>query len=161
METPTNDFVVSPLDPTLGMTTSSTIRSIVRALERPIKSAIIPDLTIVRDLVPEPMQDLTLSILENHAMWNQLNSFRDDVNSRRESTTMMENIVVGTTTAVSGGLTVGYVIWLIRGGSLLATMMSVMPTWISFDPLPVMDRFEEDDLIEDEESLASIVTGGR
>jgi hypothetical protein len=38
-------------------------------------------------------------------------------------------------------------------------MMSVMPTWISFDPLPVMDQFEDDELIEDEESLASIVTG--
>lgn len=130
-------------------------------IERPIASAILPDLNVVGELVPEPMHDLTLSILQNHAMWNQFNSFRDDVNSRRESTTLMENIVVGTTTAVSGGLTVGYVIWLIRGGSLLATMMSVMPTWISFDPLPVMDQFEEGDLIEDEESLASIVTGGK
>jgi hypothetical protein len=118
-----------------------------------------PDLVAVSELVPEPVHDLTLSILQNHTMWNQLNSFRDDLNSHRESTTLMENIVVGTTTAVSGGLTVGYVIWLIRGGSLLATMMSVMPTWISFDPLPVMDQFEDDELIEDEESLASIVTG--
>ncbi len=80
-------------------------------------------------------------------MWNQLNSFRDDLDSRRESTTMMENIVVGTTTAVSGGLTVGYVIWLIRGGSLLATMMSVMPTWISFDPLLSWISSRKDDLI--------------
>ncbi len=35
------NFVVSPLDPTLGMTTSSTIGSIVRAIERPIASTII------------------------------------------------------------------------------------------------------------------------
>lgn len=158
-QSPVSEFVASPLEPLLPGATTSTIRNIVRAIERPIASAMFPDLVAVSELVPEPVHDLTLSILENHVMWNQLNSFRDDLNSHRESTTLMENIVVGTTTAVSGGLTVGYVIWLIRGGSLLATMMSVMPTWISFDPLPVMDQFEDDDLIEDEESLASIVTG--
>jgi parallel beta-helix repeat protein len=158
-QTAVAEFVATPLEPLLPETTTSTVRNIVRAIERPLASAMFPDLVAVSELVPEPVHDLTLSILQNHTMWNQLNSFRDDLNSHRESTTLMENIVVGTTTAVSGGLTVGYVIWLIRGGSLLATMMSVMPTWISFDPLPVMDQFEDDELIEDEESLASIVTG--
>ena len=70
----------------------------------------------------------------------------------------MEKIVVGTTTAVTEGLTVGYVIWLIRGGSLLATMVSIVPSWMPFDPLPVMEHFEEELQEEDQESLVSIVS---
>jgi hypothetical protein len=156
-----DEFFSNPLEPLVDLARDIGARRITRAIERPIASAILSELSAVADLIPDPVQDLTLSILENHVMWNQLNSFRDDLNSHRESTALIENIVVGTTTAVSGGLTVGYVIWLIRGGSLLATMMSIMPSWISFDPLPVMDQFEEEELTEDTESLASIVSGRR
>ena len=155
----TDDFFSGSIEPLVNFAGDFGGRRITRVAARPIASAILSELAAVAELIPDPVQDLTLSILENHVMWNQLNSFRDDLNSQRESTALVENIVVGTTTAVSGGLTVGYVIWLIRGGSLLATMMSVMPSWISFDPLPVMDQFEEEQLDEDTESLASIVSG--
>lgn len=103
--------------------------------------------------------DLAEAVLRNQTLWDGLDTLRDSLNEQHESAVTLENIVVGTTTAVTGSLTVGYVIWLIRGGSLLATMMSVMPTWMSFDPLPVMDRFEEDQVNDDTESLASIVSG--
>ena len=132
-------------------TAHSTLRDTVQRF-----SDLIP---VIKDLVPDSLHGLTHAIIENHAMWNELNSFRDQLESQQNSSAFVEDIVVGTTTAVTGGLTVGYVIWLIRGGSLLATMVSVMPTWMSFDPLPVMDRFEEERSEEDQESLASIVTG--
>ncbi len=114
---------------------------------------------VVRHFLPDPVQNMTVSFLGNQTMWNELNSIRNELRDQRQSSAIMEKIVVGTTTAVTGGLTVGYVIWLIRGGSLLATMVSVVPTWVTFDPLPVMDRFEEEMPREDHESLASIVSG--
>jgi hypothetical protein len=40
--------------------------------------------------------------------------------------------------AVSTGLSVGYVIWLVRGGALLGSMLSAMPAWQMIDPLPVL-----------------------
>ena len=120
----------------------------------------LPDLLpVVQEFIPAPLQDLTHAILNNHSMWNELNTIRHQMEDQHQSSIFAENIVVGTTTAVTGGLTVGYVIWLIRGGSLLATMVSVIPSWASFDPLPVMDRFEEEKSVEDKESLASIVSG--
>jgi len=42
--------------------------------------------------------------------------------------------------AVSTGLSVGYVIWLVRGGALVGSMLSSMPLWNLVDPLPVLSR---------------------
>ncbi len=38
------------------------------------------------------------------------------------------------------GLTVGIVSWLLRGGALLSALLSSMPLWRGFDPLPVLMR---------------------
>lgn len=48
--------------------------------------------------------------------------------------------VVASSIALSTGLSVGYVIWLIRGGALLGSMLSAMPAWQMIDPLPVLHR---------------------
>ena len=45
-----------------------------------------------------------------------------------------ERGIVTSTAAVSSGLSVGYVIWLTRGGLLVASLMSSMPAWRLIDP---------------------------
>jgi hypothetical protein len=50
-----------------------------------------------------------------------------------------QEIVVGSS-AVSAGLSVGYVLWLARGGVLMASVMSALPAWASLDPLPVLGQ---------------------
>jgi hypothetical protein len=40
--------------------------------------------------------------------------------------------------AVTGGLSVGYVLWLVRGGVLMSSMLSALPAWQLIDPLPVL-----------------------
>lgn len=42
--------------------------------------------------------------------------------------------------ALSTGMSVGYVIWLVRGGALVGSMLSSMPLWNMVDPLPVLSR---------------------
>jgi len=51
------------------------------------------------------------------------------------------NVVLG------GGLSVGYVLWLLRSGLLLSTLVSTLPAWAVVDPLPVLarGRTDEDD----------------
>ncbi|MEM7255967.1 MAG: Ig-like domain-containing protein [Pseudomonadota bacterium] len=56
---------------------------------------------------------------------------------------------------VSSGLSIGYLVWLIRGGVLLGSVMSSMPAWRTFDPLPVLNGMSAED--EDGESLESLV----
>ena len=61
--------------------------------------------------------------------------------------------------AVSTGLSVGYVIWLIRGGVLLSSVLSSLPAWRLVDPLPVLayTRTTPEGEPEDGESLQSLV----
>ncbi|WP_299763991.1 cadherin-like domain-containing protein [Ramlibacter sp.] len=54
--------------------------------------------------------------------------------------------------SVSLGLSVVYVLWLIRGGVLLGSYLSALPAWRILDPLPVLARVEEE-ADEEEEAL--------
>jgi len=40
---------------------------------------------------------------------------------------------------VSVGITTAILVWVLRGGALLASLFSVSPLWRQFDPLPVVD----------------------
>ncbi|HID00669.1 MAG TPA: hypothetical protein EYH03_05520 [Chromatiales bacterium] len=43
-----------------------------------------------------------------------------------------------TTASVTFTLSAGYVSWLITSGSLTASMLSLAPLWMQFDPIPVV-----------------------
>lgn len=86
---------------------------------------------------------------------------REHETQNREQTlatsNLIDKVVVGSTAVVSTSLSVGYVIWILRGGSILTTFLSSMPAWQNFDPLPVLKSFERQKKEEDE-SLLSIAT---
>jgi protocadherin Fat 4 len=69
-------------------------------------------------------------------------------------------LIVGTAAAVTSSLSVGYVVWMLRGGTVVASFMSSIPAWCSFDPLPIVDSFENAHANKGrspvDESLASI-----
>ncbi len=70
--------------------------------------------------------------------------------------TDLDTIVVGSAAATSFSVTTGYVIWLLRGGTLITSMMSSIPLWQRFDPLQVING---DDSVDPSstESLADLV----
>ena len=78
-------------------------------------------------------------------------------NNAADKLEMANTVVIGSTAVVSTSLSVGYVIWIIRGGSLLSAFMSAMPAWQSFDPLPILPSYENEKH-HDDESLLGIVT---
>lgn len=68
--------------------------------------------------------------------------------SRLAETVEKNPVLVGFTMPVyasagAGLLTVGYVAWLVRGGVLLTSFISSLPSWQSFDPLPVLENAGE------------------
>ena len=46
--------------------------------------------------------------------------------------------VMASSIALTSGLSIGYVVWLVRGGVLVSSMLSALPAWQMIDPLPVL-----------------------
>ncbi len=49
-----------------------------------------------------------------------------------------QQLQVASAIALSSGISIGYVVWLIRGGVLVSSMLSALPAWQMLDPLPVI-----------------------
>ncbi len=91
------------------------------------------------------------STLRNADWVGELDHMRQQIDGKIE----VEGHLVVSSVAVTGSLSVGYVIWLLRGGLLLSSLLSSMPAWHAVDPMPVLarggdsddeDGFEEDPL---------------
>jgi hypothetical protein len=95
-------------------------------------------------------------IEEQEGFQEELDKVQDEVSELAQ----IEATVVGSSAVVTTGLSVGYVVWLARGGMLLASLLSSMPAWRAIDPLPVLANFRDEDEDDDDESLDSLVKKG-
>ncbi|MDB5863905.1 MAG: hypothetical protein JWO70_1711 [Betaproteobacteria bacterium] len=95
----------------------------------------------------------TASLAENRDLGRALDMLRDglDEQSRIEATAAAASASVGVS------LSVGYVVWLLRGGVVLSSLLSSLPAWRMVDPLPVLGRMDDEDDDESDESLESLV----
>ena len=59
-------------------------------------------------------------------------------------------VTVGAVTAFG---TIGYVLWALRGGALVALALSQVPAWQMIDPLPILDGYNNDKKRGDKEDL--------
>jgi CSLREA domain-containing protein len=87
--------------------------------------------------------------------------FRGELDRLREEQAQEATVtarVAGSVMVVTSGLSVGYVLWLLRGGVLLASLLTSLPAWRLVDPLPVLAHMGGDD--EDDDSLQDMVDGG-
>lgn len=106
-----------------------------------------------------PLQSVLSGLQESLTLLSQ-SSYSDDladavqaIKENRPLTTA----IVGGTAAVSTGLSVGYVIWTLRSGILMTSLLSSLPAWRFIDPLPILSGRVEVEEEEDEESLESLV----
>jgi hypothetical protein len=93
-----------------------------------------------------------------YSAWEDLDSVRDQLTSLVQS----QSFVIGSALTVSTGLTVGYVMWMLRGGMLLSSIVAQIPVWSLMDPLVILSRADDDDedkpRDDDQESLQTILT---
>ena len=62
----------------------------------------------------------------------------------------------GTAVATTASISVGYIMWMLRGGYVLASVLSTMPVWQNIDPLPVLAALDAAD-DDDDDSLESMI----
>ena len=92
------------------------------------------------------MEELQRS-LRSGAFAENLNRLREEVSENVALDQSMTVSVAG----VSLGLSLVYVLWLVRGGVLMGSYLSALPAWRILDPLPVLARRGDDDESDDEE----------
>jgi hypothetical protein len=71
-------------------------------------------------------------------------------------------MAIGSTLTFVTALSIGYVLWLVRGGLLLSSLLSSLPAWRFVDPLPVLSHLDasaKEDETEDD-SLEAVIQKG-
>jgi hypothetical protein len=97
-----------------------------------------------------------LSIIDSSDFFRSISRLRGDIEADEQ---LSEPITSGSL-VFSAGLSVGYVIWIARSGTLLSSIISSLPAWRLIDPLPILSSLG-DGLLEEEdgETLESIAAG--
>ncbi len=88
----------------------------------------------------------------------QLQSIKDEIQAQ----TSFDRQIVTSSFALSSTLSIGYVLWLIRSGALLSSVLATMPAWRSIDPLPVLSNMPvAEGGTGDDESIESMLEQAR
>jgi hypothetical protein len=122
---------------------------------------------------PQPQMQETKSDGGNHIFWDETTLDTELLWKEFETDSKLEGIdldsetfAVGSATVTVTALSAGYLLWTLRGGSLLASFLSSLPAWRMMDPLPILENFQDrprgavaGDDEDDEESLQSMLAG--
>ena len=82
-------------------------------------------------------------MLSDTHMQNQLDALKEQIT--REASLQQGDVkfMVGTASGVTATAVAGYMLWMFRGVSLIASAIASLPVWGFFDPLPVLSRWEK------------------
>lgn len=132
-------------DRTLNDRMTSAVSSFAAGIEKVLYSA--------------PGQGLFPSLQDSLALLNDARysgALAEAVQEIKDVRPTLTSAIVGGTAAVSTGLSVGYVVWTLRSGILMTSLLSSLPAWRFIDPLPILSgKVSAED--EDDESLESLV----
>ena len=104
--------------------------SSVRLIGHVIRQGLVDPFTYAKMLNPS-QPDMVI--------WESIDAMMEQMDGRDTSWYRDDQVLTTTTaTGLTASFTVGYVSWLLRAGYLSASLMSVLPLWREFDPLPVL-----------------------
>jgi hypothetical protein len=78
---------------------------------------------------------MQLVTFDQQVLWGRLDDFKQELGQDDQSL----KLTVGGVAIASLAFTATYVIWMIKGGYLLASVLSQLPAWRFMDPLPIYD----------------------
>ncbi|MFK7993192.1 MAG: cadherin domain-containing protein, partial [Granulosicoccus sp.] len=89
-------------------------------------------------------------------MFAMLSDNSDKQREQIEKNIAESRMFMGSAITTTSGLSIGYFLYLIRGGAIMSSMLTSLPAWRFVDPLPILGSLEGS-LHADQESLQSIV----
>ncbi|WP_458232647.1 hypothetical protein, partial [Roseateles sp. P5_E8] len=95
------------------------------------------DAVLATALLPQ-YGDLTAASLTQLLRSDDLLRRLDDLQRQMAEPGAEHRQVMASSIAITSGLSIGYVVWLVRGGVLVSSMLSALPAWQMIDPLPVL-----------------------
>ena len=73
-------------------------------------------------------------LLRNDELAHRFEEMQRQLQQQGES----RGATIASSILITSGLSIGYVVWLVRGGVLMGSMLSALPAWQMIDPLPVL-----------------------
>ena len=71
-------------------------------------------------------------------MWDFIQEMKNQMSERQSNDEPLVSLLAKSATGMTLTLTAGIATWALRGGSIIAGMISSMPLWKGFDPLPII-----------------------
>ncbi|MEO8410345.1 MAG: putative Ig domain-containing protein, partial [Propionivibrio sp.] len=93
---------------------------------------------VLAEVPLQQLGSLTSSSLSQILSGDELQRRFEEMRRQLDAAADARRAIVASGVALSGGLSVGYVVWLVRGGVLASAMLSALPAWQMIDPLPVL-----------------------
>jgi len=159
-----------------GSSIQTAFRSFLQAVSRDLKSAdtvtVSLNLNEVKESLSnrEPARDKPSAAIQKQDLqperayqtlvaraYEYLRNSLDAVKEEMAGDHQLTKVYLGSAIVSSVGLSVGYVVWLLRGGMLLGSLLSSLPAWQILDPLPILARKKDGEHSDDDESLESIL----
>jgi hypothetical protein len=79
-------------------------------------------------------------------LWKQI----DELEEQSPKMYFDFDIAVGAVTSMGA---LGYVLWTLRGGALIAAALTQLPTWAMIDPLPVLECYKDENKLASSDSV--------
>jgi len=116
---------------------------------------------LIRNHDSRGIEVISATFNANSPLWHDLDKLQNNLSGGDRKV----RVIAGSATVGTLAMSLGYVYWAIRGGSILSSLISSMPAWKLVDPLPILDQMdsrarrrnaagEEED---DDETLESMV----
>ena len=103
--------------------------------------------------------DYAVAAYNQPQLWDHLSELREQLGAAADTQYYTAASAIGFTSS----LTVGYVLWAIRGGWLASSIIAQMPAWRLIDPLVVMSYMDQDEGIDgarEDDSIEGILQRG-
>jgi hypothetical protein len=98
----------------------------------------------------------SVAAFDTDQLWNDVTVMRKDI----QKETYSRYFAAGSAAGATSVLTVGYVLWTIRSGWLVTSLLTQLPAWQLIDPLVVLDQLDDEPTRggrDDDDSLESLL----